>query len=79
MVTELVEHLILMDLVKTQTDSEDKRAKLVLLTKKFKILVPQIEQALTKSLNDILRGVSPEDLQAYQRVLEATIKNSLSA
>lgn len=76
MVTQLVEHLLKRDLVKTQVDSEDRRAKLILLTKKSRVLVPQVEQALTQTLSDILLGVVPEDLLAYQRVLETIVKNA---
>jgi MarR family transcriptional regulator for hemolysin len=78
LVTILIEGLVRKNLVKKADHPIDKRVKLIFITPKSKNLIPEIEQSLKGVLNELLSGLSIDDLQAYKKVLETIVKNNNS-
>ncbi|MEA5097928.1 MAG: MarR family transcriptional regulator [Burkholderiaceae bacterium] len=70
-VVRLIEQLIDYGLVERHDDPNDRRAKLLFLTKDGKVKVEQIENAMLPFRRNLLKGVSVADLEACQRVLDA--------
>lgn len=75
LITRLVDSLQQRDLVKTVQHPHDKRARYIWPTKKALRLIPKVQTDLETALRELLDGVDPGDMQAYQRVLETIIKN----
>ncbi len=76
-VTAMAESLEKKGFITRIQSSTDKRAKLVVLTKAGKNLVPKLESHLRKKSKHLIRGVSISELLAYRRVLKAIIENQV--
>lgn len=76
LVTTLVQDLIAKDLIELLPHRTDKRVKLLMLTVTGKVFMKKVELTLEKSLRNILKGATPQDLQGFEAVLEAIINNS---
>jgi DNA-binding MarR family transcriptional regulator len=54
----------------------DKRAKLLVLTRKGKQFVAEVEMDVESELKALLIGLTDSDLAAYQKVLDTIVANS---
>ncbi len=79
LVTSLVDSLEKKKLVKRTNDKEDKRAKVIEVTKKGTDLVEKLEPEVKAAMRHLLRGVERNDFEGYIRVLELIVKNSSSS
>jgi DNA-binding MarR family transcriptional regulator len=75
LITLLVDNLVKRDILKRISNPVDARAKLLVITPSGKSLVKTVERSLNKALLPLLGGLSEQDMLAYQKVLEAIIKN----
>lgn len=75
-VTALAHDLVERGLVERAQHQFDKRAKLLVLTRKGKQFVTDVESDVEVELGALLVGLSAEDLKTYQRVLETIVSNS---
>ena len=75
-VTALAHDLVERGLVERAQHQFDKRAKLLVLTRKGKQFVADVESDVEAELRTLLVGLSDEDLRAYQKVLETIVRNS---
>jgi DNA-binding MarR family transcriptional regulator len=73
LVTALVQPLEALELVSLRIDPEDRRAKLVSLTRKAARLVPKLEAELTEHLQRFERAVHPGDMDRYFHALQQFI------
>jgi len=76
LITMLVDDLEKRNLVERLNHPQDGRVKLLYLTQKSKMLIPQIEKKLKEALQKLLSGVSHKDMDIYRKVLEAIVRNS---
>ena len=75
LITGLLDGLEKKSFLKRKTDPADRRSKPIVLTAKGQTLVPIVERALQETLKNLLKGLTATDMQTYQKVLEAIIKN----
>jgi len=75
LITMLVNGLVEKQLVERYGHPKDRRVKLLYLTQKARVLIPQVEKTLREALYSLLTGITKEDLDAYRRVLEAIVIN----
>ncbi|MGH7195155.1 MAG: MarR family winged helix-turn-helix transcriptional regulator [Candidatus Saccharimonadales bacterium] len=75
LITMLANDLTGRGLIKRVPHHSDKRAKLLVMMPAGKKLVKTVEQALYDHLNQLLQGVSNQDMAAYHKVLSAIIAN----
>lgn len=75
LITNMAKELIRRGLIKKVDHHSDARAKLLVIELKGKLVIERVEAALRQELGSLLKGVSQEDLNSYQKVLEAIIKN----
>ena len=57
-------------------DSEDSRAKIIMITKDGKVFVEKTEKHLREATKSLLRDVPAKDILAYLSVLESIIRNA---
>lgn len=76
LVTALLQDLLTSKYVQVKQDSQDRRAKIVSLTKSGSDLVPNVEQALHSALEPLIRGIKKADLSTYFSVLRAIMQNA---
>lgn len=75
-VTALAHDLVDRGLIERAQHQFDRRAKLLVLTKKGRQFVADVESDVETGLGGLLVGLSEEDLRAYQKVLETIIENA---
>jgi len=68
-ITELVSSIKKNKLIKTENDLEDKRAKILILTKKGEELVDSLEKQIQERLVNLLNDVSSSDFTGYINVM----------
>jgi len=73
LITTLTDQLVHKELVNRTDDPQDRRAKLISLSDKGRELVPKVEKVAREELLKLLHDISPEDLSAYNRVLEKIV------
>jgi len=74
----IIDQLVSAGVVERLEDPQDRRAKILSLTKEGKKIIAQVEKALISFRGELLNGVSISDIQACVRVLGAlrsTVKN----
>lgn len=79
MVTKLAKKLEKKGLSKRVADSKDERAKVISITSKGDNLVKSIEPEVKKTMRMILKGLTPDELRIYLKVLATIIENTNSA
>lgn len=75
-VTAMANDLVERGLIERVQHQFDRRAKLLMVTKKGKQFVAEVESDVAAELRALLRGVSEDELRAYQKVLETIIANA---
>ena len=75
-VTALAHDLVERDLVERAQHQFDKRAKLLVLTRRGKQFVNDVELDVETELHKLLNGLTESDLRTYQKVLETIIANA---
>ncbi|MGH7237167.1 MAG: MarR family winged helix-turn-helix transcriptional regulator, partial [Candidatus Saccharimonadales bacterium] len=75
LITMLADDLVNRGLVQRVPHHTDKRAKLLVIQPEGKRLVKTVEQALTTHLNQLLQGVSTDEMTVYNKVLRTIIAN----
>ena len=75
-VTALTHDLVERGLVERAQHQFDKRAKLLVLTRRGKQFVTEVEQDVEAELKALLVGLTDSDLDAYQKVLETIVANA---
>lgn len=76
MITVLADQLEKKGLIDRHNHPQDRRAKLLFLTKKGSGTVVEVEALLQKKLRELLQGLTQEDMVIYSKVLETIIANS---
>ncbi len=74
-VTVMIARLVELKLITTEPNKKDRRSKLLVLSRKGKNLIENIEHKVHSGVNGLLTGVNPADLKIYFKVLETVIKN----
>lgn len=77
LVTVLADQLEAAGLVDTRQNADDARVRFIRLTNKGRRLMPTVEGSLREGLDKLLMGVSPEEIQNYQRILERIVSNAV--
>ncbi len=75
-VTVTVQDLAAKKLIKSSPSREDKRAKMITLSKKGMKLVPQIEAEILPQTKLLLKGSTGADVHSYLKVLNLILDNS---
>lgn len=75
-VTAMANDMVDRGLVERAQHQFDRRAKLLVLTKKGKQFVADVEADVEAELSQLLVGLTESDLKAYQKVLETIIANA---
>lgn len=75
LVTTLIDRLEKKQLVERESDPDDKRAKIITITKAGRDMVLRLEPPVRETMKGLLAGVSKMDALAYLRVLEAIVNN----
>lgn len=75
-VTALAHDLVERGLVERAQHQFDRRAKLLILTKKGRLFVADVESDVESELRGLLADLTEHDLRAYQKVLETIIQNA---
>ena len=76
MVTKLVKQLEKKGLTKREPDKRDERAKIIKNTKRGTSLLLEAEPEVKKAMNEILKGISREELSIYLKVLTTIVTNT---
>jgi DNA-binding MarR family transcriptional regulator len=76
LVTNLIDQLLKKKFVIRKNDKNDKRAKIVSLSKNAITKLPEIEENLRKKMETLLSGISEVELETYFRVLSAITAQS---
>lgn len=76
MVTKLAKKLEKKQLSKRVADRTDERAKVMSITPKGDQLVKKIEPEVKKTMRGVLKGITPDELRIYLKVLTAIVKNT---
>jgi MarR family transcriptional regulator, organic hydroperoxide resistance regulator len=76
MVTKLVKQLEKKGLAKREQDTIDERAKNIIITAEGHKLIEDAEPEIKKVMRVILKGVSPEELITYLKVLTTIVNNT---
>lgn len=75
LVTALVDKLEKKKLVARTNDTKDRRAKVITATKKGSTLIEEIEPGVRNAMRMLLKGITPEELKTYLKVLHAIDTN----
>jgi len=75
LVTMIAGDLVERGLLSRVDHPTDARAKLLILTPKGRHFVDKVEAELTGLLQELLRGVTSQELETYQKVLATIIQN----
>jgi MarR family transcriptional regulator for hemolysin len=75
-VTTLTNDLVARGLIERVAHQFDRRAKLLVLSKKGRQFVARVEAELAGELRKLLAGLTDEELKTYQKVLETIIANT---
>ena len=73
-ITELVSSIKKNKLIKTESDPDDKRAKILVLTKKGEELVDVLEKQIQERLLNLLNDVSASDFTGYLNIMNQLSK-----
>lgn len=76
MVTKLAKGLEKKKLLKREYDKQDERAKLIVNTAAGNALIEEIEPIVKKQMRIALKGVNPEELKTYLKVLNTIVENA---
>lgn len=76
MVTKLAKKLEKKGLTKRIADSKDERAKVISITQKGDQIVKNAEPEVRKAMKATLKGVTPDELRTYIKVLTLIVKNT---
>lgn len=76
LITIIANNLEKKELIDRVDHPKDKRAKLLFLTSKAKLLLPVIEKELQVKLIKLLNGLTVEELNTYKKVLETIVANN---
>ncbi len=72
--TGVVDRLEEKGLVERQRDPKDRRSVVVILTEKGESLLSQIKAERNRTLQEILKGLSPEEIASLNSILEKLIQ-----
>jgi DNA-binding MarR family transcriptional regulator len=75
LVTALVDKLEKKQLVERTNDAKDRRAKVIVTTKKGSKLVEEIEPNVRATMRSLFKGITPEEIKTYLKVLNAIDTN----
>jgi DNA-binding MarR family transcriptional regulator len=78
LVTIMVDYLAKMGIIKRVANKDDGRSKLLIPTKEGLELVERIEADLTNSLAPLMRGITVQQMNTFQTVLQSIINNEVS-
>ncbi len=76
LVTNLIDLLEKKELVERTFDKNDRRAKIIISTKKADRMIPEIDKKVKVIMNQLLVGVTREDLISYIKVMQAIVNNA---
>lgn len=76
MVTKLAKKLEKKGLSKRVADAKDERAKVISITAKGNTLVKNIEPEVKRAMRIILKGITPDELRSYLKVLSTIVQNT---
>lgn len=76
MVTKLAKKLEKKNLAKRVSDRYDERAKVIILLPKGEMLLKVSEPKIRQTMRRLLKGISPDELRTYIKVLSVIIKNT---
>jgi len=76
LITITKQSLVAEGLMSTAAHARDKRVKLLILTPKGRQLVKEIEAYLTNNLRQLEKGVDPQDLKLYFKMLQQIGRNA---
>lgn len=76
MVTKLAKNLEKKGLIERSADSTDERAKVISITSEGVKIVKRIEPEVKKLMAKLLKGITPDELRAYIKVLSLIVNNS---
>jgi len=75
-VTELADGLAKKDLLTELKLEQDKRVKILMLTRKGRDFVPKVETVLRNETKYLFGDASPSDIQTYRKVLKIIVGNA---
>jgi DNA-binding MarR family transcriptional regulator len=78
LVTTMTQGMERRGLLQSVQNQFDGRAKLLAVTPTGKKFIREVEQSVSDLLSQLLQGVTLEDMAAYEKVLQAIIKNAAS-
>lgn len=76
LVTKLIDGLEKKNMIKRTSHPQDKRAKVISITKKGKDAVLTLEVPVKTAMGKLLQGITPEELRIYLRVLQTIVNNA---
>lgn len=76
MVTRLVKQLERKKHLQRYADKTDERAKVVVITKRGASIIKDAEPVIKKTMRVILKGISPDELLTYLKVLNTIVINT---
>jgi DNA-binding MarR family transcriptional regulator len=76
MVTKLAKNLEKKGLIQRSADSTDERAKVISITPNGNKIVKKTEPEVKKLMARLLKGITPDELRTYIKVLSLIVNNS---
>jgi len=76
LVTKLIDQLEKKEMLRRTSHSEDKRAKVISITKKGKDTVLDLEPKVKVAMGKLLYGTTPEELRVYLSILQRIVNNA---
>ncbi len=76
MVTKLAKNLEKKGLIQRSADSTDERAKVISITPNGNKIVKKTEPEVKKLMAKLLKGITPDELRTYIKVLSLIVNNS---
>jgi MarR family transcriptional regulator for hemolysin len=76
LVTAMANDLIALGYIERQSHQYDRRAKLLTISEKGKLLLVEVQGCMNSTLSPLLEGLTRHDLDTYLKVLETIIANN---
>ncbi len=77
LITKLIDGLEKKEMIKRTSHPQDKRAKVISITKKGKDTVMSLEVPVKMAMGRLLQGTASEELRVYLRVLQTIVNNAI--
>ncbi|MGB0430429.1 MAG: MarR family winged helix-turn-helix transcriptional regulator [Bacteroidia bacterium] len=75
-VTRAVDDLVKREWIKQEIDQNDRRNRVLTLTKQGKLVVPELMQSVHKTLHEMTQNIKQSELETTKKVLNQIIENS---